>query len=166
MLQLRTLKSTDPPMISAAFTAQGWNKPITQYEEYLRLQREEIRDVIVATWDTEFAGYLTVLWESHYAYFKGRQIPEVVDFNVLQRFQRRGIGTALMDEAERRIRQHSGMAGIGVGITADYGPAQILYARRGYVSLGHGLTRSGRVLRYGESTAIDDDLVIHLQKLL
>ncbi|MTB51334.1 GNAT family N-acetyltransferase [Lewinella sp. W8] len=166
MLQLRKLTATDPEPIATAFADQGWNKPEAQYREYLRQQREGLRDVIVASWAGSFAGYLTIVWESQYAYFRDNKVPEIVDFNVLKKFQRRGVGTALMDEAERRIAERSAMVGIGVGITADYGPAQILYQKRRYLSLGHGLTRDGEPLHYGDRVTIDDSLVLHLQKIL
>lgn len=120
-------------MISAAFTRQGWNKPVSQYERYCRLQNEGTRDVLLAEWDGDFAGYLTIQWISHYQPFREASIPEIVDFNVLKKYQRRGIGSALLDEAEMRIKRVSVRAGIGVGMTRDYGPAQILYVKRGYV---------------------------------
>ena len=67
-------------------------------------------------------------------------MPEINDFNVVRSYRRRGIGTALMDEAETLIRERSVEAGIGVGMYADYGPAQRMYVLRGYVPDGLGLT--------------------------
>jgi ribosomal protein S18 acetylase RimI-like enzyme len=87
-----------------------------------------------------------------------------VDFNVLIKRQRRGIGTALMDEAERRIAARSAVAGIGVGLTADYGAAQVLYCKRGYVPDGCGAIQRGQAIRYGEQILVDDDLVIYLTR--
>jgi ribosomal protein S18 acetylase RimI-like enzyme len=52
---------------------------------------------------------------------------EIVDFNVRPDLRRRGIGTRLMDEAEALIATRSPIAGIGVGLGLDYGPAQRLY---------------------------------------
>ncbi len=98
--------------------------------------------------------------------FKEAKIPEIVDFIVLQRFQRRGIGTALMDEAELRIKSRSPYAGIGFGITPDYGAAQILYVKRGYVPDGHGLVSGARSVAYGEQVEINDELALYLVKEL
>ena len=94
--------------------------------------------------------------------FHEAAIPEIADFNVLIACQRRGIGTALMDEAERRIATVSPIAGIGVGLTADYGAAQALYAKRGYVPDGRGLFHSGRPISRGATVTVDDDLNLFL----
>ena len=109
---------------------------------------------------------MTVVWESDYPPFRDAGIPEIVDFNVLIKHQRLGIGTALLDEAERRIAVRSPVAGIGVGLTADYGAAQVLYVRRGYIPDGRGMTQAGRAIRNGEQITVDDDLAIYFTKRL
>ncbi len=69
-----------------------------------------------------------------------------------------------MDQAERRIAERSPVAGIAVGLTADYGPAQVLYLKRGYLLDGRGLFQRGRWLQWGEQATVDDDLVLCLTK--
>ena len=165
-LQIRALVAEDCPIMSQAFEAQGWNKPVSQYEGYLQLQQEGIRDIILAEWEEEFAGYLTIQWKSDYAWFRKRGIPEVVDLNVLKKFQRRGIAQAMMDEAEKRIKAVSKVAGIGFGMLPDYGAAQQMYVRRGYVPNGEGLHYDGRKLGYGDEVRVDDGLVLYLVKTL
>jgi len=165
-LRLRTLMAEDCPLISRAFADQGWDKSISQYEHYLNLQAEGVRDIILAEWEGEFAGYLTIQWKSGYAWFRERGIPEVVDLNVLKKFQRRGIASAMMDEAESRIKTVSNQAGIGVGMTPDYGAAQQMYVRRGYIPNGEGLHHEGHVLAYGDQVEVDDGLVLYLTKVL
>ena len=113
-----------------------------------------------------FVGYVTVVWHAHYTPFAAESIPEIADFNVLPEWRKRGFGTALMDEAERLIAQRSPVAGIGVGMTADYGAAQRLYVKRGYVPDGRGLTYDGKVLAHGESALNDDSLVLYFTKSL
>jgi hypothetical protein len=71
-----------------------------------------------------------------------------------------------MDEAEGRIAQRSPKAGIGVGLTADYGPAHILYIKRGYIPDGRSLTKDGRPLGYGEQISVDDRLTLYFTKRL
>ena len=164
--QLRPLLAQDPILIHQAFAEQGWNKSISQYEQYLEWQENGQRDIIVAEYEGQFAGYLTIQWESDYPPFRTAGIPEVVDFNVLKKYQRRGIGTLLMDEAERRIAKVSSQAGIGFGLYADYGAAQILYIRRGYIPDGQGLIYEGKQQGYGTSVTVDDGLVLYLLKSL
>ena len=114
----------------------------------------------------EFAGYVTVVWESDYPPFRDAGIPEIVDFNVLIKFQRQGVGTVLLDGAERCIAERSRVAGIGVGLTADYGAAQVLYVKRGYIPDGRGLAQAGRAIRHGEQVTVDDDLAVYFMKRL
>jgi GNAT superfamily N-acetyltransferase len=119
---------------------------------------------LVAERAGSFAGYLTILWQSDYPFFRSQNIPEIADFNVLKQYQRRGIGTLLMEAAEKVIAARSPTAGIGVGLTADYGPAQILYVRRGYLPDGNGLIQHGMQLAYGQMVEVDDELVLYLTK--
>ena len=165
-IEIRELRESDCKIISEAYAAQGWDKPVEQYLRYVREQVEGVRDVLVAYSDGEFTGYLTILWTSDYPHFRERSIPEVSDFSVLQKFQRRGIGTKLMDAAEEQIMQRSGVAGIRVGLTEDYGKAQKLYVKRGYVPDGNGITQNGKPLRWGDSLIIDDDLSLNFIKRL
>ena len=165
-LLIRELTAADCRPIAEAFTAQGWNKPEAQYRRYLAESQSGQRAVLVAEADRQFAGYLTIVWASGYPPFREAGIPEIVDFNVLKKFQRRRIGSALMDEAERRIAAVSPTAGIGVGLTADYGAAQILYVRRGYVPDGRGGFSNAQALHYGEMVKVDDGLNLFLLKRL
>lgn len=163
---IRELRESDCEIISTAFTAQGWNRSIEQYRRYFQECQDKRRVVLIAEEKGEFAGYITILWESPYLPFHGRNIPEIADFNVLIKFRRRGIGTVLMDEAERRIAQRSPIAGIGVGLTEDYGAAQILYVRRGYIPDGKGISHNERFLKRGDQVTIDDDLNLCFTKNL
>ena len=163
---IRLLESEDIPQIARAFEELGWNKSAAQYERYLADQIFQTRDVYVALIENEFAGYLTVLWASTYPPFRAAKIPEIVDFNVLPKFRRKRIGTALMDRAESEIPRFSDTAGIGVGMTSDYGAAQQLYVLRGYVPDGRGLYQRNHYPTYGEQITVDDDLAIFLTKRL
>ena len=165
-LKLREIRNEDCQLISEAFQEQGWDKPISQYEQYYKLQEKGERDVIIAEVNNEFAGYLTIKWTSHYDPFRENSIPEIADFNVLKKYQRLGIGTSLMDEAEKRIKRISKYVGIGFGVYKDYGAAQILYINRGYKPDGNGLVRNSVPLKYGEVITIDDSIVFCLIKKL
>jgi GNAT superfamily N-acetyltransferase len=163
---IRLMEIKDIPTIAKAFKELGWNKPASQYERYLMEQALKARVVYVAFLEEEFAGYLTICWRSSYAPFQDKKIPEIVDFNVLPKFRRMGIGTQLMDRAESEIARVSPVAGIGVGMTADYGAAQRLYILRGYVPDGCGLHWRDHHVRYHEDITVDDDLALYLTKEL
>ncbi len=158
------MSEADCVLISAAFAGQGWNKPVSQYQNYLRQSVEGKRDLLVAEVQGEFAGYITIEWESGYPPFREAHIPEITDLNVLKRYQRQGVATALLDEAEQRIAQRSTVIGIGVGLTANYGVAQSLYPKRGYVPDGRGIYNCDKPVEPGETIVVNDDVALYLIK--
>jgi GNAT superfamily N-acetyltransferase len=165
-LTVREMGASDVEPVVAAFAAIGWDKPASQYLRYLAEQERGERVVLLACLGSDFAGYLTVVWHAGYLPFKAANIPEIVDFNVLPHLRRRGIGTRLLDAAEQRIGERSPVAGIGVGMDADYGAAQRLYVKRGYVPDGRGLTWHGRPVALGETVTVNDALVLCFTKQL
>ncbi|MCR2822188.1 GNAT family N-acetyltransferase [Lederbergia panacisoli] len=166
MVKIRDLMKDDCGTISKAFAEQGWNKPVSQYERYLLEQEEGTREVVVAEYNNHFAGYLTIRWKSDYEPFFSVGIPEIVDLNVLMKYQKNGIATALMDEAERLVSEKCDRIGIGFGLTRDYGAAQRLYVKRGYIPDGLGISQNGKFLTYGDQITIDDDVALYLTKTL
>jgi GNAT superfamily N-acetyltransferase len=166
-IHIREMVEDDCAVIARAFAEEGSSsKTLSLYQGYLNDSRRGARVVLLAEYDSHFVGYLTILWDSAYPPFREEGTPEIVDFNVLEKYRRRQIGTALVDEAERRIAQRSPIAGIGVGLTPDYGAAQVLYVKRGYVPDGRGLMTHDRFVQYGDQVRVDDDLVLHLTKQL
>ncbi len=163
---IRLFDRLDIPEIAAAFEELGWNKPASQYERYQMEQVLKVRDMYIARVEGQFAGYLTICWQSSYASFREKQIPEIMDFNVLPKFRRQGIGTQLMDRAEAEIAKVCSVAGIGVGMTPDYGAAQKLYVLRGYIPDGNGLYYLGRPTQYGQTIKVDDNLAQYLTREL
>ncbi|HEX5718138.1 MAG TPA: GNAT family N-acetyltransferase, partial [Thermoanaerobaculia bacterium] len=165
-LSIHLLQATDVPVLVAGFEAVGWSKPRDQFERYLAEQSEGARTVLVARLGEHLCGYGTIRWRSGYPPFREEGIPEIMDLNVLPGFQRQGIASRLLVEAERRVAERSGVVGIGVGLFTDYGPAQRLYVKRGYVPDGRGIVWRNQVVHGGQSVVADDSLVLHLTKQL
>jgi GNAT superfamily N-acetyltransferase len=165
-LRIRRMSGADPSAIAVAFASIGWSrsKPMSRFEEYLREQNEGHREVLVAVVGSDFAGYVTVNWESRYPPFAAGGVPEVQDLNVLPVFRARGIGTQLVDEAEQIAAKRSLVVGIGVGLHPGYNVAQRMYVKRGYVPDGRGVTFRDVFVQEGQSVVMDDDLVLHLVK--
>jgi GNAT superfamily N-acetyltransferase len=166
MLTIREMLAADPLALAQACAAQGWDKPEEQYRQYYAEATRGERVVLVAEDEAGLAGYVTIKWVSTYPPFAAANTPEIADFNVFIRCRRRGIGTALLAEAERRIAARSPLAGIGVGLTPDYGPAHILYVRRGYLPDGRGLWQAGRTLQFGDTAVVNDDLALFLTRVV
>ena len=165
-LIIRPLEAGDIPSIAGSFAAICWDKPASQYERYLEEQQRGERLVRVAFWHGIFAGYVTVVWQSGYPPFDDAGIPEIVDLNVLPQSRRRGIGSQLLEDAERRIGERAPVAGIGVGMDSDYGAAQRLYVQRGYIPDGYGLTSHNRPVAWGDTVIVDDGLALYFTKKL
>jgi GNAT superfamily N-acetyltransferase len=165
-LRIRSLAPDDAETISAAFAALGWKTSRAQYEAYLGEQDRGERDVLVAEVVGEFAGHLAIKWCSEYAPFFAAEIPEIKNLAVLPSWRRRGIASALMDEAEELVATRREIVGIGVGMDPDYGPAQRMYALRGYVPDARGLTSHNVHVRWGDTVTVDDDLVLYATKRL
>jgi GNAT superfamily N-acetyltransferase len=161
---IRPLTASDPAAIFAAFDAAGWEKPLSTFTTYLDDEEAGRRSTLVATQSERIAGYVTVNWRSPYEPFDG--MPEIQDFNVLPAYRRRGIGTGLMDAAEALVATRSEVVGLGVGLYADYGTAQRMYVRRGYLPDGRGVIYDHRQVPPGELVRLDDDAVLMFTKSL
>jgi GNAT superfamily N-acetyltransferase len=166
----RPLIREDIAAISEAFNEIGWNKPATLFERYLKEQEAGERLVWVTHFKGEFAGYVTLKWQSQYPSFKAQSIPEIMDLNVLPSFRKMGVGSLLLDRAEKEAVTRSDTIGIGVGLyvgeDGGYGPAQKLYVKRGYIPDGKGVTYNYEPTIPGNSYALDDDLVLWFTKRL
>jgi GNAT superfamily N-acetyltransferase len=165
-IQIRLLEEGDPSNIAAAFQQMGWKKSETQYQRYLQEQMAGTRTCFVATIDGQFAGYVTVNWRPSYAGFADLNIPEIQDLNVLTTYRRRGIASRLLDRAEGEAARRSDVVGIAVGLHPGYNAAQRLYAQRGYIPDGRGVTYRNCFVQEGASVVLDDDLVMHFTKQL
>lgn len=163
---IRPLRDSDPAWIASAFAAVGWRRPRERFERFLAEQAEGRRLAWVATLADGFAGYVTLHREPAYAPFRAAGIPEIQDLNVLPALRRRGIGSALLYAAESAAGETSAVVGIAVGLAPDYGPAQRLYVRRGYLPDGRGIARRWRTVEFGEQVTVDDDLVLCLTREL
>jgi GNAT superfamily N-acetyltransferase len=165
---IRPLEKKDVKVIVSSFSQIGWNKPTSLFEAYLNEVALGERLAWVTYIHDQFAGYVTLKWHSHYASFKEQNIPEIVDLNVLPHFRNKGIGSLLLDSAEKAVANKCDMVGIGVGLYAGndggYGPAQRLYVKRGYIPDSKGVTYHYQSAVPGHEYRLDDDLVLWFTK--
>jgi GNAT superfamily N-acetyltransferase len=159
VISVESMSSAHAEELPHAFAALGWpGKGADLYRRYLAEQDDGVRVALVASAGSLLAGYVTVLWRSGYLPFREAGIPEIQDLNVLPQFRRQHVGTALLDAAESAIKARHDVAGLGVGLYADYGPAQLMYLKRGYRPDGRGVAYRFATVSPGATVQVDDDL--------
>lgn len=159
---VRQLTPDDIPIIIQAF--QVWPKPAFIFKQYLCDTIDGRRVVWLAYKDESVVGYVTLKWCSTYPFFKDNGIPEINDLAVLPAWRGQGIGTCLLEVAEEYAAQRSAVVGLGVALSAQYGAAQCLYIKRGYVPDGKGITYNYEYVAAQEHVCIDDNCILWLVK--
>ncbi len=166
-LILRTMESADGPIFVEEERKQGWHSEPAKFEERMRDQAEGKCVSLVAEYRGEPAGYVHLYKTCREGPFRGENVPMIVDFAVLERFRRLGIGGRLMDMAEEIAGRQSDTVGLAVGLHSGYGSAQRMYARRGYIPDGSGVWYGGKpCVPYETVCTVDDDLCLFLSKRL
>ncbi|HWQ57805.1 MAG TPA: GNAT family N-acetyltransferase [Clostridia bacterium] len=161
---IRGMKRADAEAILAAELAQGYHETMEKYETRLRDQAEGRSAALVAIYAGNVAGYVNVYFDAPWGAFAGTGYCEIVDFGVLEKYRRRGVGGRLMDAAEAIAFTKADTVYLGVGLHSGYGSAQRMYVKRGYVPDGSGAWYGDRVCEPYVSCRNDDDLVLYLSK--
>jgi len=165
-IHIREFNEKDIDIIVDCFAKHRWQKPRSTFENYLKEQQAGTRQIWVAWQKDQLAGFVTLNWSSNYEPFRTKNVPEIMDLNVLPPYRQLGIGSRLIEIAENHAAKRVLIIGIGVGLYDGYGDAQRLYVRRGYVPDGRGPTYRYKQLHYGQSVIVDDDLVMWFTKPL
>ncbi|KJV55109.1 acetyltransferase family protein [Orientia chuto str. Dubai] len=159
----------DIPIIVSVFNQIGWNKPALLFEGYLR-SKKRVSDWFGGSRPRRIRRLRDLKMAFFVSIFNEQNIPEIMDLNVLPSFRKMGIGSLLLDTAEKEAATKSQIIGIGVGLYAGedggYGPAQRLYIKRGYIPDGKGVTYNYQPIIPGNSYPLDDDLVLWFTKRL
>ncbi len=164
-MRIKLLEKSDIFFIVDGFANSNWTKKSAKlFERYLKEQDEKQCICLVAFMDNEFAGYIILKWYSEYFYFAECNLPEISDLNVLPVFRNKDIGSSLIEKCEELAKTRSNLIGIGVGLYSDYGTAQRLYFKRGYIPDGNGITYNYQPVIPGNKYPVDDDLVLWLTK--
>ncbi len=166
-LIIRNMEAGDAQAFTDEFKAQGWHPEIATYRTRLNDQAEGKCIALTAVFEGCPAGYVYVYLHANEGPFKGKNWPIIVDFNVLRKYQGRGIGTRLMDAAEGIASQYADTVCLGVGLCDSYGAAQRMYVKRGYIPDGSGVWYQGRqCVQYETVCTVDDDLILFFSKKL
>lgn len=164
-ITVRDLTENDAKVFTECERAQGWQSDESKLRKRLEDKAAGRAICLAADWCGEPAGYVSVYSNCEHGAFAGR-LPMIVDFAVLEKFRRRGVGGKLMDVAEEIAERFADEVGLGVGLNSGYGSAQRMYVKRGYVPDGSGVWYRDKVCGEYESCCNDDDLVLYLSKKL
>ena len=165
-IRIRDMVPGDARIITDGEIAQGWDQTIDKYEMRLTHQAQGISVALVAEYNGEVAGYINVYPDPAHGAFAGSGHPEIVDFGVLEKFRRNGIGSKLMDAAEQIASGYSDTVWLGVGLHSGYGSAQRMYVKRGYIPDGSGVWYDNKVCTPYSDCCNDDGLILYLSKKL
>lgn len=163
---IRNIQANDIPIITAEEMAQGWGDNPEKYELRLSHQAEGKCIPLVAVYKGNIAGYVNIYPNSERGAFANKKYPEIVDFAVLEKYRKHGIGNKLMDLAEQIAAQYADVVYLGVGLHSGYGSAQRMYVKRGYIPDGTGVWYSDKVCELNADCKNDNDLVLYLSKKL
>ena len=166
-LVIRSMEEEDAQIFFDEYTAQGWHPEISTYRMRLKDQSEGKCVALTAVYRGHPAGTVNVYLTVREGPFKGKGWPMIVDFSVLEKYQRKGIGSRLMDAAEQIAEQYADTVCLGVGLHDGYGSAQRMYAKRGYIPDGSGVWyRDKPCIQYETVCTVDDDLILYMSKKL
>lgn len=165
-IAIRDMQQKDAVIITQEEIAQGWEATIDKYEMRLRDRQERNALVLVAEYEGNVAGYINVYPASVWGAYANQGYPEIVDFGVLEKYRRHGIGSKLMDVAEQIARGCSNKVYLGVGLHSGYGSAQRMYVKRGYIPDGSGVWYRDKVCEPYTACCNDDDLILYFLKEL
>lgn len=163
---IRNMEQKDIQIITNEEIAQGWHATTEKYEMRFQHQTEGKSIALVAEYKGSIAGYINVYPNSEWGAFANKGYPEIVDFGVLEKYRRRGIGNKLMDIAEKIASEYSNIVYLGVGLHHGYGSAQRMYVKRGYIPDGTGVWYGEKVCEQYADCCNDDDLVLYMSKTM
>lgn len=165
---VRLAVTDDIPALDAIALAQNSQKAADYFARCLEEQAAGRRLVFVAgLGDAAPAGYGMLNFNPQYALYKRLGIPEIQDLNVVPEARKQGLATAIIHHCETIARERGCEdIGISVGLYPDYGPAQRLYVKLGYIPDGYGVTYDRQTVRPGEMRPVDDDLCLMMLKYL
>lgn len=165
-LVIRNMEYKDAQIITDGEIEQGWDASIEKYQKRLEDQKAGKAISLVAEHCDKPVGYINVYPNSMWGAFGRKGYPEIVDFGVLEKYRRQGIGTVLMDVAEEIAIKYANIVYLGVGLHSGYGSAQRMYIKRGYLPDGSGVWYRDKICKPYDECKNDDDLVLYLSKNL
>lgn len=162
-MMIRDATDADLTHLESIAAAMGAAPGRDDFPRCLAEQRLGRRRILLAFADDVPVGYVQLNFTPVYAPFRRLGLAEIQDLNVVPAARRQGLGAALVAFCEQIARDRGNTEiAISVGVTPDFGPAQRLYAKRGYVPDGAGLCYDDAPVRTGSLLPVDDLMTLKL----
>lgn len=161
---VRTMEERDVQELVQGEIAQGWQATDDKYLLRLKDQREEKCIALIVECGHSAVDYVSVYFNQLAGPFVDSGYPEIVDLGVLEKYRKLGVGSLLMDTAEKIAFEISDGICIGVGLHSGYGSAQRMYVKRGYIPDGSSVWYRDAVCEQYAECCNDDDLVLYFSK--
>jgi len=107
-------------------------------------------------------GFAIVNHNPKYSLYQKLGIPEIQDVYVLPNYRKQGIASDLIQYCEAQVAENT--VGISVPVSPNYGAAQRLYYKLGYMPDGNGVTYNRQILSHNNRVKLDDDLCLMMVK--
>lgn len=164
-VEIRRMGYEDIPFVCKADNDES-ERNVEYLNNQLANQENNECSALLALYDGDVAGYVFLYYKCRWGSMANCGIPAVVDLVVFGKHRRKGIATMLMDAAEDVAKKHGDKVYLDVCLNSDYGPAQRLYAKRGYVPDGKGVYYEEKVCETDAVCRNDDELSLCLIKEL
>ncbi|KAB8126004.1 GNAT family N-acetyltransferase [Gracilibacillus oryzae] len=163
-VEIRQMIQSDIELVYNGLSGHDVSKPLDYIEKCWRENLSQERTTFLALDNKRFVGWGHLVYKSEYAFFMENGVPEIQNFDVIPPYRKRGVGSTLIDTIERFAFDTYDVIGIGFGLYADYGAAQRLYIKRGYIPDGRGIMYNNLPVEPGSLIRADDDLALFLTK--
>lgn len=164
-IDVRIMDYDDIPLICKADNDKSESN-IVYLRNQIENQKKQECSALLALYNGEIAGYVFLYYKCRWGGLANCDLPCVIDLIVFEKYRKNGIATALMDIAEKIAKKHSNKVYLDVCLNSEYGPAQRLYVKRGYVPNGKGAYYEEKVCETNAICKNDDELTLCLVKEL
>lgn len=162
-IDIRKMNYNDIPLICRADNDESEGN-ITYLKNQLLNQDKQECSALIALYNGNVAGYVFLYYECRWGALAGCGFPGVVDLVVFEKYRQKGIATCLMDVAEDIAKRHGSKVYLEVCLSSEYGHAQRLYVKRGYIPDGKGVYYEDRVCETDAICKNNDELTLCLIK--
>jgi len=164
-IDVRIMDYDDIPLICKADNDERESN-IKYLRNQLENQKKQECSALLALYNGEIAGYVFLYYKCRWGSLANCDLPCVIDLIVFDKYRKKGIATVLMDIAEKIAKKHNDKVYLDVCLNSDYGSAQRLYVKRGYVPDGRGVYYEEKVCETNAICKNDDDLTLCMVKEL